>query len=209
MRNSAYSTLVTVSETMFPGITTSTGSKYRNSMEYAAIKLGNQLVSSLSLQVLLYLNVFYFPCWLGVILTVASVKYHLLNYLYKFVLITILVAVIIIEVVRLYLGYLGNLTEKVPELAGFWLLTILLQLPLQGFLLFNTDLILVPLEISAGSVMMVLILSELLSGFFALRQITRHQANKFHLQQFIVNSSRVGVDNNAFQNDEIIKQKLY
>ena len=208
MRNSAYSTLVTVSETMFPGITTSTGSKYRNSMEYAAIKLGNQLVSSLSLQVLLYLNVFYFPCWLGVILTVASVKYHLLNYLYKFVLITILVAVIIIEVVRLYLGYLGNLTEKVPELAGFWLLTILLQLPLQGFLLFNTDLILVPLEISAGSVMMVLILSELLSGFFALRQITRHQANKFHLQQFIVNSSRVGVDNNAFQNDEIIKQKL-
>jgi len=209
MRNSAYSTLVTVSETMFPGITTSTGSKYRNSMEYAAIKLGNQLVSSLSLQVLLYLNVFYFPCWLGVILTVASVKYHLLNYLYKFVLITILVAVIIIEVVRLYLGYLGNLTEKVPELAGFWLLTILLQLPLQGFLLFNTDLILVPLEISAGSVMMMLILSELLSGFFALRQITRHQANKFHLQQFIVNSSRVGVDNNAFQNDEIIKQKLY
>lgn len=208
MRNSAYSTLVTVSETMFPGITTSTGSKYRNSMEYAAIKLGNQLVSSLSLQVLLYLNVFYFPCWLGVILTVASVKYHLLNYLYKFVLITILVAVIIIEVVRLYLGYLGNLTEKVPELAGFWLLTILLQLPLQGFLLFNTDLILVPLEISAGSVMMMLILSELLSGFFALRQITRHQANKFHLQQFIVNSSRVGVDNNAFQNDEIIKQKL-
>ena len=75
----------------------------------------------------------------------SDVKYHLLNYLYKFVLVTILVAVIIIEVVRLYLGYLGNLTEKVPELAGFWLLTILLQLPLQGFLLFNTDLILVPI----------------------------------------------------------------
>ena len=93
----------------------------------------------------LYLNVIYFPCWLGVTIMVTSVKFHLLNYLYKFVLVTILVAVIIIEVVRLYLGYLGNLTEKVPELAGFWLLTILLQLPLQGFLLFNTDLILVPL----------------------------------------------------------------
>ena len=35
------------------------------------------------------------------------------------------------QVVRLYLGYLGNLGEKVPELAGFWLLTILLQLPMQ------------------------------------------------------------------------------
>ena len=76
---------------------------------------------------------------------VITIKYHLLNYLYKFVLVTILVAVIIIELVRLYLGYLGNLTEKVPELAGFWLLTILLQLPLQGFLLLNTDLILVPI----------------------------------------------------------------
>ena len=35
------------------------------------------------------------------------------------------------QVVRLYLGYLGNLGERVPELAGFWLLTILLQLPMQ------------------------------------------------------------------------------
>ena len=76
---------------------------------------------------------------------VMTIKYHLLNYLYKFVLVTVIVAVIIIELVRLYLGYLGNLTEKVPELAGFWLLTILLQLPLQGFLLLNTDLILVPI----------------------------------------------------------------
>ena len=76
---------------------------------------------------------------------VMTIKYHLLNYLYKFVLVTVIVAVIIIELVRLYLGYLGNLTEKVPELAGFWLLTILLQLPLQGFLLLNIDLILVPI----------------------------------------------------------------
>lgn len=80
-----------------------------------------------------------------VILMVAMVKFSLLNYLYKFVLVTILVAVMIIEVssspssprspssqvVRLYLGYLGNLGERVPELAGFWLLTILLQLPMQ------------------------------------------------------------------------------
>ena len=148
MASKAYNRLVSVSETIIPGITTTGGDSHKyspNSMEYAAIKLGNQLVSNLPLQVLLYLNVVYFPCWLGVILTVCTVKYHLLNYLYKFVLVTVLVAVIIIEIVRLYLGYLGNLTEKVPELAGFWLLTILLQLPLQGFLLFNTDLILVPL----------------------------------------------------------------
>ena len=145
MSSAAYNTLMSVSETVFPGITTSAGMQYANTMEMASIKLGNQLVSNLPLQMVLYLNVIYFPCWLGVTIMVTSVKFHLLNYLYKFVLVTILVAVIIIEVVRLYLGYLGNLTEKVPELAGFWLLTILLQLPLQGFLLFNTDQILVPL----------------------------------------------------------------
>ena len=145
MSSAAYNTLMSVSETVFPGISTSAGMQYANTMEMASIKLGNQLVSNLPLQMVLYLNVIYFPCWLGVTIMVTSVKFHLLNYLYKFVLVTILVAVIIIEVVRLYLGYLGNLTEKVPELAGFWLLTILLQLPLQGFLLFNTDLILVPL----------------------------------------------------------------
>ena len=193
---------------MFPGISIAGGHKYSpNSMEYAAIKLGNQLMSNLPLQVLLYLNVVYFPCWLGVILTVCSVKYHLLNYLYKFVLVTVLVAIVIIEIVRLYLGYLGNLTEKVPELAGFWLLTILLQLPLQGFLLFNTDLILVPLETSAGSVMMILILLELLAGFVALRRITRHQANKFHLQQFMASNKQVeGYVNMAFEDDDKLKK---
>ena len=102
---------------------------------------------------MLYFNVVYFPFWLIVTIMVITIKYHLLNYLYKFVLVTILVAVIIIELVRLYLGYLGNLTEKVPELAGFWLLTILLQLPLQGFLLLNTDLILVPI---GNSILLIL-----------------------------------------------------
>merc|ERR1712050_120815 len=171
-------------------------------MESATIRLGNQVVSSLPLQVTLYLNAMYFPCWLAVTVMVTSVKYQLLNYLYKFVLVTVLVAVIIIEIVRLYLGYLGNLSEKVPELAGFWLLTILLQLPLQGFLLLNRDLILVPLEQAAGVVMMTMIIAELVTGFMALREITRHQASKFHLQQFIANPTVVGYDNIAYAKDD-------
>ena len=45
----AYNTLVSVSERMFPGITVGLGHNY-NTMEYAAVKLGNQVVSSLALQ---------------------------------------------------------------------------------------------------------------------------------------------------------------
>jgi len=163
----------------------------------AALRLASQVVSSLPLQMTLYLNLIYFPCWLAVILMVAMVKFSLLNYLYKFVLVTILVAVIIIEVVRLYLGYLGNLGERVPELAGFWLLTILLQLPMQAFLLFNTDLILVPVEKAAGSVMLVLVVAELICGFLALRRITRQQAARFHLHQ-LLSPGLVGFNNPAF-----------
>ena len=64
-------------------------------------------------QVCLFFNVCYFPFWLCVDLVTAYIKYEHLNYLYKFVLVTVLVAAVVIEVVRLYLGYLGNLTEKV------------------------------------------------------------------------------------------------
>ena len=101
----------------------------------------------------------------------------------KFILVTVLIAAVFIEVTRLYLGYLGNLTEKVPELAGFWLLTVLLQFPLQCFLFLNSDLILLPLERAANAVMVALIVAELMTGFIALKKITRHQAKKFHLMQ--------------------------
>lgn len=61
----------------------------------------------------LFFNVCFFPFWLIIAVAILYVKYNYLNYLYKFILVTVLVAVVLIEVVRLYLGYLGNLTEKV------------------------------------------------------------------------------------------------
>ncbi|XP_040570796.1 transmembrane protein 17 [Lepeophtheirus salmonis] len=147
-------------------------------------RLGNEIVSSLPLQMSLFFNVIYFPFWFLISLLSTIVKYTYLNYLYKFILLTVLIAVVIIEVIRLYLGYLGNLQEKVPELAGFWLLSIILQLPLQGFLLLNEDLIILPIERAGNIVMILLLISQLLAGLLALKRITRHQAKKFHLHQF-------------------------
>ncbi len=82
-----------------------------------------------------------------------------------------------------------NFALQVPELAGFWLLTILLQFPLQSFLFLNEDLILLPLERAVNFIMVAMILAELWTGFFALRKITRHQAKKFHLMQMRVRGS--------------------
>ena len=81
---------------------------------------------------------------------------------------------------------------QVPELAGFWLLTILLQFPLQSFLFLNEDLILLPLERAMNAVMVLMILAELWVGFVALRKITRHQAKKFHLMQMRMRGGSIG-----------------
>lgn len=105
------STLMQVSETMFPGITQSYNLGI--SSKPPELRLGNEIVTDLPLQMCLFFNVCYFPFWFIVSLVITYVKYEHLNYLYKFILVTILAAVLLIEVTRLYLGYLGNLTEKV------------------------------------------------------------------------------------------------
>ncbi len=187
-------TLKQVGETMFPGISESYKQK-KSTSNPPICKLGNEIVTDLPLQICLFFNVCYFPFWLVIAAVLAYLKYDHLNYLYKFVLITILVATTVIEVTRLYLGYLGNLTEKVPELAGFWLLTVLLQLPMQGFLLFNEDLVILPMERAANLLMVTLVLIELVVGFVALRRITRYQAKKFHLHQLNSSMSVLPPDN--------------
>ena len=45
------------------------------------------------------------------------------------------IMMILFEAVRLYLAYVGNLGERVPELTGFWLLTLMVEIPLSTFLL--------------------------------------------------------------------------
>ena len=120
----AKQTLKQVSETMFPGISesyknqnmyrkSSVGSYLGINKKSQAIKLGNEIVSDLPLQMALFFNVCYFPASLIISIVITTVKYYHLNYLYKFVLVTVLVAATVIEIIRLYLGYLGNLTEKV------------------------------------------------------------------------------------------------
>ena len=129
MSEVAKQTLKHVSETMFPGISEtyknqnmyrkhSTGSYFGmgNNKKSPAVKLGNEIVSDLPLQMALFFNVCYFPAWLIMSIVITTVKYEYLNYLYKFILVTVLIAATIIEIIRLYLGYLGNLTEKVSLL---------------------------------------------------------------------------------------------
>lgn len=85
------------------------------------------------------------------------------------------------------IGNIINLIFKfqVPELAGFLLLTVMLQFPSIIFLLANPSVILLPMEGVTHVVLGMLIVTEIISAFFATSAMTRQQATKFRLQQFI------------------------
>ena len=55
---------------------------------------------------------------------------------------------------------------QVPELAGSWLLTILIQFPLIILLLFNEDALLLPLERAVHIVMALFVLFEVICGYY-------------------------------------------
>ena len=82
---------------------------------------------------------------------------------------------------------------QVPELAGSWLLTILLQFPLILFLLLNEATNILPLERAVHIVMTVFVVFEIIFGYFAIRAMVNYQVTKFHLQQF---TDLQKVDNN-------------
>ncbi|XP_041879976.1 transmembrane protein 17B-like isoform X2 [Corvus kubaryi] len=144
----------------------------------------HEVLSSLPLQVMLYFNVYYFPVWCLAEGIMLHLKYHLLPWHYQLLLVTAFLILSLAEGSRLYLGYLGNLQEKVPELAGFLLLSFLIQLPLLLFLLTDSQVIHLPLEVPMHSLFLAFLLIEIVAAFLALRTMTKQLAAQFYLRQF-------------------------
>ncbi|XP_034032914.1 transmembrane protein 17B-like isoform X1 [Thalassophryne amazonica] len=142
-----------------------------------------QVLSSLHLQMSLFFNTWFFPLWWISEIVMLQLKYPALPEYYKFIVITVLILMTLIEAIRLYLGYAGNLHEKVPELAGFLLLSSLLQFPLILFQLFNEAILIQPLERGVHIVFTLFLLTQAFLGFVALRDMVRHTESQFHLRQ--------------------------
>uniref|UniRef100_A0A3P9KN89 Zgc:112294 n=1 Tax=Oryzias latipes TaxID=8090 RepID=A0A3P9KN89_ORYLA len=155
----------------------------------AAALIVNEQVSNLPLQMLLYFNLFYFPCWWFSAVVMLDMKFHHLAGYYQALLITGLVLVTIIEVIRLYLGYVGNLEEKVPELAAFWLLSFTFQLPVLLFFMTDEGILILPLERGIHLVYLLFLLAQILTSFVALRTMTQKLTLLFYLRQFAFDRS--------------------
>ena len=145
--------------------------------------------SSLPLQMLLYYNICFFPCWtfsftfILPLLAPNSESQHVIlmvfGFGFKF----------IIECIRLYLGYAGNLAERMPELTAFCLLTIVFQIPLSIFLfvypLATTAYGLqMPLVEAVEIIYIVFLLFEAIFGIYAVRIMVAAQSSRFHYRQF-------------------------
>ncbi|XP_059480152.1 transmembrane protein 17-like [Neocloeon triangulifer] len=152
------------SENVFPGI-----SSYK----------GDSFECSLVLQMLLYFDAVFFPFWAVTIGSVYNIKYDYLSSTYKFISITMLASIFVVQIVRLYLGYLGNLTEKIPELAAFWMLSVLLQLPMELFLILSRGIKSTPPEYTVNIILLLLLVLQLLSGYQALTRAAQHHADRF------------------------------
>ncbi|KAJ3363470.1 hypothetical protein GGF32_004170 [Allomyces javanicus] len=93
---------------------------------FAAVPTDRPLLGSVALHLLLWFTALLFPFWMGIMIYVTWSKLHTsppLNTFYQFTLHFNLVLFLIVEPGRLLLGFRGNRREKVPELAGFLLLT--------------------------------------------------------------------------------------
>ncbi|KHN83984.1 Transmembrane protein 17B [Toxocara canis] len=138
-----------------------------------------ETLSSLRLQIALHFNVCFAPFWAISHIACLLTKYSYLSMTYKVILVAVHTVTILIEIVRLFLGYYGNLGEKIPALSGFWITTVILQLPIVIFLSVNEDIIPLPLERSVYIIHIVFLLVEIFSGFLVVRKIADHQMTKF------------------------------
>ena len=73
---------------------------------------------------------------------------------------------------------------QVPELAGFWILTLVLQLPLTLMLLLNESMLIMPMERAVNIIMALFVLFETVQGYRVIKTMIDHQVSKFHVQQF-------------------------
>eukprot|EP00054_Salpingoeca_dolichothecata_P010307 m.57783 g.57783 ORF g.57783 m.57783 type:complete len:158 (-) comp18926_c0_seq1:116-589(-) len=138
---------------------------------------GPELLSSLPLQVLLYFHKYFFPFWLVGVAVVASCQDgQIFGAAYRLVLYIVLC---ILEPVRLYLGYFGNLYETVSALMGSFLLGLMFEIPLTAVLLFDGEA--VPLEWALNLVLFLFLIGETFLSYQASTHVRLEQTTRYHL----------------------------
>ncbi|KAJ3144960.1 Transmembrane protein 17 [Geranomyces variabilis] len=143
---------------------------------YVSNAPSTEILSNLPLQMLLFFNLYVMlPLWLlATILSAVSTDDRP----------TTVVALIpifaLLELTRIYLGYAGNLLEKVPELAGFILATTFPQLPIAAF--FAATGMGLAATVASVVYLMAFLIPEAVAAVVAAKGLVRAQSARFFLE---------------------------
>ncbi|XP_062874360.1 transmembrane protein 17A [Trichomycterus rosablanca] len=170
----------------------------------AEYEVRSEVSSHLPLQMLLYFSMFFFPFWWISEVIMLDLKFTLLPGYYQYLMVGGMVILTTLEVIRVYLGYFGNLKEKVPELAGFWLVSSFFQLPIMLFFVSDEGLVILPLERVVHSVYLCFLLGEMFTSFVALKIMTRKLEQRFHLREFKCGDTMVSVTGISYMNRSVV-----
>jgi hypothetical protein len=102
----------------------------------------------------------------------------------------------LIEPIRLLLGYVGNLRERVAWLGGFWVLTLFPQLVIHIYFLFGQQAIdrswfTLPIETALSAIYVILNVTQLVIGYSTIKRLiakVRSQLGGCHLRSALTNA---------------------
>ncbi|XP_031847634.1 transmembrane protein 17B [Nomia melanderi] len=143
----------------------------------------NKIKSSLPFQIILHINLWFFPIWLLTVFVNLDFRYSNITDIYNAIMLIIFLILSVCESLKLYLGYLGNLGGKIPELAACWLISTLIQFPLEMFLVFNYETLSLHNNLIVNCFMICLLFLEIITGAIALRNLADLRAKIFYLAQ--------------------------
>ena len=92
----------------------------------------------------------------------------------------------LLEPIRLLLGYIGNLRERVAWLGGFWVLTLFPQIAVHIYFLvgqnFFRDWYIMPIEYVLSGIYLGVACLQLLIGYSTIKRLVAKAMADFHLQ---------------------------
>ncbi|EFN88286.1 Transmembrane protein 17, partial [Harpegnathos saltator] len=100
---------------------------------------------------------------------------------YKYITVAVFIVVSILQGVRLFLGYLGNLAQKIPELTSFWLISVFIIFPLEVYILVNSITAVRFSETIINSIMLLTVTVEIVTGALTLNRFANHYTKRFYV----------------------------
>ncbi|KFB52576.1 Transmembrane protein 17 [Anopheles sinensis] len=135
-------------------------------------------------QLLIHFNVYFAGIWILVTIIFLNYEFTNINEIEKILSILSLIVAIPLEVVRLYLGFTGNLMSAIPSFAGFLILSFLIQLPLQVYLLIATHTVKHLLPTVVQSITTGTLVLQIGIGFPAMRKLSAFRRKQFQLERW-------------------------